>query len=64
MAAFAACTEKIKIGSGVIDVWLRNPARLASMFATLDDLAPGRILCGLGACGIHWPQSRVSRIGR
>ena len=31
----------IKIGSGVIDIWTRNPARLASTFSTLDDLAPG-----------------------
>ena len=30
MAAFAASTETIKIGSGVIDIWTRNPARLAS----------------------------------
>ena len=49
MAAFAATTNHIKIGSGVIDVWTRNPARLASLFSTLDDLAPGRVLCGLGA---------------
>ena len=34
MAAFAATTQRIKIGSGVVDVWTRNPARLASMFAT------------------------------
>ena len=42
MAAFAATTDRIKIGSGVIDIWTRNPARLASTFSTLDDLAPGR----------------------
>ena len=41
MAAFAAATERIKIGSGVIDIWTRNAARLASTFSTLDDLAPG-----------------------
>ena len=40
MAAFAATTDRIKIGSGVIDCWTRNPARLASTFSTLDDLAP------------------------
>ena len=41
MAAFAAVTDTIKIGSGVVDCWTRNPARLASTFSTLDDLAPG-----------------------
>ena len=30
MAAFAATTDRIKIGSGVIDIWTRNAARLAS----------------------------------
>ena len=33
MAAFGVTTDTIKIGSGVIDVWTRNPARLASMFS-------------------------------
>jgi 5,10-methylenetetrahydromethanopterin reductase len=59
MAAFAATTDEIKIGSGVIDVWTRNPARLASLFSTLDDLAPGRILCGLGA----WWDPLASKVG-
>jgi 5,10-methylenetetrahydromethanopterin reductase len=59
MAAFAATTQKIKIGSGVIDIWTRNPARLASMFAALDDLAPGRIICGLGA----WWEPLASKVG-
>ncbi|MEX1272145.1 MAG: LLM class flavin-dependent oxidoreductase, partial [Acidimicrobiia bacterium] len=35
MAAFAATTSGIKIGAGVVDIWSRNPARLASTFATL-----------------------------
>ena len=30
MSAFAAVTDKIKIGSGVVDCWTRNPARLAA----------------------------------
>lgn len=59
MAAFAATTERIKVGSGVIDIWTRNPARLASMFSTLDDLAPGRIVCGLGA----WWEPLASKVG-
>ena len=59
MAAFAASTERIKIGSGVIDIWTRNPARLASTFSTLDDLAPGRMICGLGA----WWDPLASKVG-
>jgi 5,10-methylenetetrahydromethanopterin reductase len=49
MAAYAAVTERIKIGSGVINNWTRNIGLLAATFLTLDDLAPGRIICGLGA---------------
>jgi 5,10-methylenetetrahydromethanopterin reductase len=49
MAAYAAVTEKIKVGSGVINNWTRNIGLLASTFLTLDDLAKDRIICGIGA---------------
>ena len=49
MAAFAAHTERIRVGSGVINNWTRNIGLLASTFLTLDDLAPDRIICGIGA---------------
>jgi 5,10-methylenetetrahydromethanopterin reductase len=59
MAAFAGTTETIKVGSGVMDIWSRNPARLASTFSTLDDLAPGRVICGLGA----WWDPLAAKVG-
>jgi len=49
MAAYAAVTTKLKVGSGVINNWTRNIGLLASTFLTLDDLAPNRIICGIGA---------------
>ncbi len=49
MAAYAAVTERIKVGSGVINNWTRNIGLLASTLLTLDDLAPDRIICGIGA---------------
>jgi 5,10-methylenetetrahydromethanopterin reductase len=49
MAAFAATTRRLKIGSGVINNWTRNIGLLAMTFLTLDDLAPNRIICGIGA---------------
>jgi 5,10-methylenetetrahydromethanopterin reductase len=49
MAAYAAVTERIKVGSAVINNWSRNIGLLASTFLTLDDLAPNRIICGMGA---------------
>lgn len=59
MAAFAAVTSSIHIGSGVVDCWTRNPARLASTFSTLDDLAPGRIKLGIGA----WWDPLAAKVG-
>lgn len=49
MAAFAAVTKRLKVGSGVINNWTRNIGLLAATFLTLDDLAPNRIICGIGA---------------
>jgi 5,10-methylenetetrahydromethanopterin reductase len=59
MAAFAAVTDRIKVGSGVVDCWSRNPARLAAMFSTLDDLAPGRCILGIGA----WWDPLAQKVG-
>jgi 5,10-methylenetetrahydromethanopterin reductase len=49
MAAFAAVTSRIRVGSGVLNNWTRNIGLLAATFLTLDDLAPNRIICGIGA---------------
>jgi 5,10-methylenetetrahydromethanopterin reductase len=49
MAAFAATTTRIKIGAGVINNWTRNIGLLAATWLTLDDLAPNRMICGIGA---------------
>ena len=49
MAAYAAVTNTLKVGSGVINNWTRNIGLLAATFLTLDDLAPNRIICGIGA---------------
>ncbi|NPV85155.1 MAG: LLM class flavin-dependent oxidoreductase [Anaerolineae bacterium] len=49
MAAYAAVTERLKVASGVINNWTRNIGLLAATFLTLDDLAPNRIICGIGA---------------
>ncbi len=59
MAAFASVTDRLLIGSGVVDCWTRNPARLASTFSTLDDLAPGRIILGIGA----WWDPLAAKVG-
>jgi len=59
MAAYAAVTERLKVGSGVINNWTRNIGLLAATFLTLDDLAPNRVICGLGA----WWDPLASNVG-
>jgi 5,10-methylenetetrahydromethanopterin reductase len=59
MAAYAAVTSRIKIASGVIPIWTRNVGLLAATFATLDELAPGRVILGLGA----WWEPLASKVG-
>ena len=49
----AANTEKITLGSSVIDMLFHNPVILAKRFATLDYLSQGRVICGLG---IGWSK--------
>ncbi len=59
MASYLAVTERIKVGSGVVNNWTRNPALLAATFSTLDDLAPGRVILGIGA----WWEPLASKVG-
>ena len=59
MAAFAAVTERIKVGSGVVNNWTRNVGLLAATFSTLDDLAPGRVILGIGA----WWDPLARKVG-
>ncbi|GIS95424.1 MAG: hypothetical protein CM1200mP22_26610 [Dehalococcoidia bacterium] len=42
----AACTNRIKLGSTVVILPYRNPVVQAKMFASLDVLTGGRIICG------------------
>lgn len=48
LSAIAARTSKIKIGSLVSNVNLRNPALLAKITSTVDNISGGRLLVGLG----------------
>jgi alkanesulfonate monooxygenase SsuD/methylene tetrahydromethanopterin reductase-like flavin-dependent oxidoreductase (luciferase family) len=73
MAAIAARTQHVKIGTGVLLPALRNPVVLAHALATLDRVAEGRIILGAGiaadtpairaefaAVGVPWDR----RVGR
>ena len=48
MAAVAARTERVSVGSAVLLPALRNPVVLAQQLATLDRIAEGRLILGVG----------------
>ncbi len=59
IAAYAAVTNRIKIGTGVMNIYTRHAATMAAEMLTLDDIAPDRIMCGLGT----WHDAIAGRVG-
>ncbi|MFD9367259.1 LLM class F420-dependent oxidoreductase [Streptomyces sp. NPDC060020] len=51
MGYLAARTERMKIGSAILNVYSRTPGLIAQTAAGLDALSGGRALLGLGASG-------------
>jgi len=49
LGAIASHTRSIRLGTGVVNSWTRGPALMAVTFATLEELAPGRSILGIGA---------------
>ncbi|MCW4023838.1 MAG: 5,10-methylenetetrahydromethanopterin reductase [Candidatus Bathyarchaeota archaeon] len=49
LAAAALYTNKITFGTGVTNPWMVNPVITAQAIATLNELAPGRVVLGIGA---------------
>jgi len=51
LAFIAARTERIKLGTGVMQMAARTPAMTAMTAATIDQMSGGRFLLGLGVSG-------------
>src|SRR5256712_9780647 len=51
LGALAARTERIGLGTGIVNVFSRTPALLAQTAVTLDQLSGGRFSLGLGTSG-------------
>ncbi len=49
MAALAARTQRVKIGTAVMLTALRHPVHLAHALATIDNISNGRVILGAGA---------------
>ena len=71
LTAIAAATNKIKVGPGVTNPYVRSPAVTASAMITLDEVSTGRAVLGIGpgdkatfdALGIEWtkPVSTIKK---
>ncbi len=48
LMAYAARTERIRLGTGVLPIYSRTPVATAQSFATLDEFSEGRAVIGLG----------------
>jgi 5,10-methylenetetrahydromethanopterin reductase len=64
MSAFLTHTKRLRVGSGVLPIWTRNPAIIAATFSSLWELGSkvdgrGRVMLGLGA----WWEPIASRVG-
>jgi 5,10-methylenetetrahydromethanopterin reductase len=49
LGALAASTERVQLGSSIVNTWTRGPVLMALTFISLHGLAPGRVSLGLGA---------------
>lgn len=62
LAAMAAVTSTLRIGTGICLVVQRDPIWLAKQIATLDQLSRGRLLFGVGV-GSPWNREELSNHG-
>jgi alkanesulfonate monooxygenase SsuD/methylene tetrahydromethanopterin reductase-like flavin-dependent oxidoreductase (luciferase family) len=60
LSALAAVTTRVELGSLVTSTAYRNPAMLASIVNTVDEISGGRVILGVGA---GWVRSEFAALG-
>jgi F420-dependent oxidoreductase-like protein len=65
LTAYAAATEHIKLGTGVLPIYSRTPVATAQTAATIDEYSGGRMVLGLGVSHQvtveNWYGTRLER---
>jgi alkanesulfonate monooxygenase SsuD/methylene tetrahydromethanopterin reductase-like flavin-dependent oxidoreductase (luciferase family) len=64
LACVAGATERIGLGTAILNPALRPVVWLAKQLSTLDRLAPGRLLLGVGLGGEYEPEFRAAGVDR
>ncbi len=63
LTAYAAATERVRLGTGVLPIFSRTPASTAQTAATIDEYSGGRMVLGLGVSHRvtveHWFDSQI-----
>lgn len=60
LALVAGVTERVQLGTSILVLPHRNPVLAAKMAATLDHLAEGRLLLGVG---VGWMREEIELLG-
>ena len=60
LSALAEATERVRLGTLVVCTQFRNPALLAKMASTLDEVSQGRFVLGIGA---GWNEEEFAAFG-
>src|ERR671935_1049469 len=60
LALVAGATERIRLGTTVLVLPHRHPVLTAKILATLDHLAPGRVILG---AGVGWMREEIELLG-
>ncbi|WP_066586836.1 LLM class flavin-dependent oxidoreductase [Cellulomonas timonensis] len=64
LALMMAATERVTLGTAVMSPFLRHPALLASMAASLREIGGGRFVLGLGAGGYEFASELAVEMKR
>jgi alkanesulfonate monooxygenase SsuD/methylene tetrahydromethanopterin reductase-like flavin-dependent oxidoreductase (luciferase family) len=65
LTAYAAATERVRVGTGVLPIFSRTPVATAQAAATIDEYSGGRMVLGLGVSHQvtveNWFDAQISK---